>query len=251
MTLQIDKPRFNLIAGPNGAGKSSLYRMQVDDKVFATSTEFINADIYEKTQLQHIVNLEERSLAARQWADTRRETLIAQRQDFISETVFSHPSKLDLILEAQSAGYFVTLYVVCVDDPNLLLKRVAKRVSEGGHDVPTERILARYARMRQLLKQAIRVADVAFLYDSAEAEQGGAPDIKLFAIVDGDAHGLIQDKLPDWGTEMLGLPVRGEFVLTADELARAAVADEWMKNNPPSETNLEELEKQAMLFKSK
>ena len=42
----------------------------------------------------------------------------------------------------------MVLLVVCVNDPRQLLGRVA----EGGHDVPPERILARYPRTLQHLQ---------------------------------------------------------------------------------------------------
>lgn len=77
-----------------------------------------------------------RSEDARQWADARRAQLLKAGQSFVSETVFSHESKLVLIEEAQKQGFFVMLIVVCLDDPERLLERVAGRVTEGGHAVP-------------------------------------------------------------------------------------------------------------------
>lgn len=74
--------------------------------------EFVNADLHERAHLQHITSGEERSRAARTWADGRRATLLATRTPFATETVFSHPSKLDLIANAQRQGFTVALYVV-------------------------------------------------------------------------------------------------------------------------------------------
>lgn len=53
-------------------------------------------------------------------------------QSFVSETVFSHESKLALIEHAQHCGFAVVLLVVCLDDPKRLLDRVHQRVQEGG-----------------------------------------------------------------------------------------------------------------------
>jgi len=86
--------------------------------------------------------------------------------------VFSHASKLALIDEARAAGFFVTLLVVCLDDPQRLLPRVRQRVAEGGHDVPAQRILERYPRTLANLASAVRRADVALLYDSEDVEPG-------------------------------------------------------------------------------
>lgn len=63
--------------------------------------------------------------------------------------------------------------MVALDDPARLLDRVAQRVREGGHPVQPERILARYPRTLALLAQAVRRADVAYLYDAADTQAGG------------------------------------------------------------------------------
>ena len=167
-----DKPVFYLLAGPNGAGKSTLYKALVQGGTIPTAAEFVNADLHEGEHLQHIADPQARSEAARLWADARRAALLKAGQSFVSETVFSHESKLALIQEAQAQGFFVMLLVVCLDDPKHLLKRVANRVTEGGHNVPAERILARYPRTLANLAVAVRIADAAVLYDSYAVAAG-------------------------------------------------------------------------------
>ncbi len=120
-------PVFHLLAGPNGAGKSTLYRALVASGSIAADIEFVNADLYEQSHLKHIADPQQRSEAARKWADERREELLAAGQEFVSETVFSHESKLKLISRAQSAGFSVVLYVVSIDDPARLVVRVRQR----------------------------------------------------------------------------------------------------------------------------
>ncbi|MFM7331597.1 MAG: zeta toxin family protein, partial [Brachymonas sp.] len=128
------KPVFYLLAGPNGAGKSTLYKALFAAGQIPKEAEFVNADLHEAVHLQHIADAQQRSEAARQWADQRRDELLATGKSFVSETVFSHESKLVLIEEAQKKGFFVLLLVVCMDDPKRLLKRVSQRVSDGGFD---------------------------------------------------------------------------------------------------------------------
>jgi predicted ABC-type ATPase len=170
--LSTAKPIFHLLAGPNGAGKSTLYRALVASGSISSQLEFVNADLYEQSHLQHITDLQKRSEAARDWADGRRETLLNAKTSFVSETVFSHESKLALITQAQTMGFDVVLYVVSLDDPQRLLARVRQRVREGGHNVPASRILERYPRTMANLKKAVRLANLAFVYDAAEVEQG-------------------------------------------------------------------------------
>lgn len=193
-------PIFHLLAGPNGAGKSTLYRALVASRTIEGELQFVNADLYERSHLQHIADLQKRSEAARDWADERRDALLNAKIGFVSETVFSHESKLSLISHAQSLDYQVVLYVVSVDDPQRLLARVSQRVQEGGHNVPADRILERYPRTMANLKKAVRLADLAFIYDAAEVEQGAH---LLVALCEKEQTTLLANKLPLWATTML------------------------------------------------
>lgn len=175
------KPVFYLLAGPNGAGKSTLYRSALASSLLPADAEFVNADLHEAHALQHITDPQERSAQARAWADARRSACLRQGLSFVSETVFSHPSKLALMQEARSAGFAVVLLVVCVNDPRQLLARVAQRVAEGGHDVPSDRLLARYPRTLAHLKDAIPLADLALLYDTSGVGRQGVSGPRLVA----------------------------------------------------------------------
>jgi predicted ABC-type ATPase len=194
------KPVFYLLAGPNGAGKSTLYKALTLQGTIPPDVEFINADLYEAAHLQHIADLRARSEAARMWADARRAELLKASQSFVSETVFSHESKLGLLQEAQQSGFFVMLIVVCLDDPQTLIARVASRVEEGGHAVPHERILARYPRTLANLAVGVRVADLAILYDSEAVSPGTH---KMVAICRGQLTDEKADPLPAWAEKVL------------------------------------------------
>lgn len=194
------QPVFYLLAGPNGAGKSTLYRALVLAGTIPATAEFVNADLHEASHLLHISDPEQRSEQARQWADARRTELLQVGQSFVSETVFSHASKLALIREAQAMGFFVMLLVVALDQPERLLVRVTQRVLEGGHPVPPERILARYPRTLTHLTQAVRLANAAILYDSADVTPGTHTAV---ATCKGDwTHELVQP-LPEWARRVL------------------------------------------------
>jgi predicted ABC-type ATPase len=196
----LSQPLFHLLAGPNGAGKSTLYRALVASGGIDSALEFVNADLYERDHLQHLVDPQQRSEAAREWADARRDALLHAQVGFVSETVFSHESKLALISQAQALGYRVALYVVSVDDPARLLARVSQRVREGGHGVPAERILQRYPRTMANLRLAVRQADLAFVYDAVEAEHGAHA---LVAICEKEQTTLLQEPIPAWAAAML------------------------------------------------
>ncbi|WP_077002456.1 zeta toxin family protein [Variovorax sp. KK3] len=195
-------PVLHLIAGPNGAGKSTLYRYLIQPRY--PQLPFVNADLHERDQLGHVRHAVRRSEAARAWADAERREHLEAGRSFVSETVFSHPSKLTLLADARARGFEVALYVVCLDDARRLLDRVQQRVHEGGHDVPADKILARYPRTLDNLRLAVREVQLAMLFDAAEVEAGG-PHL-VASVVAGQIrpHGAW---MPAWVHKVLGSPV--------------------------------------------
>jgi predicted ABC-type ATPase len=99
-------------------------------------------------------------------ADFLRKKLLQQKEKFSFETVFSHSSKLDIMQKAQDAGYKVYLYFVCTENPELNIERVKFRVNKDGHDVPKERIVARYKRSLNFLYDAAQLADRVYFFDN-------------------------------------------------------------------------------------
>lgn len=64
------------------------------------------------------------------------------------ETVFSDPvgDKLTYLKETAKAGYAVILCFIGISGPEVSEQRVAMRVSQGGHDVPTAKLTAHLRR---------------------------------------------------------------------------------------------------------
>jgi predicted ABC-type ATPase len=158
-------PVLHVLAGPNGAGKSTLY-----DEIIGPETRlpFVNADVIAAEGWA--ADPAGGSYEAAQIAASRRAELIEQRRSFATETVFSHPSKVELVEEAVAAGYLVTLHVVMVPE-ELAVARVASRVSVGGHAVPEGKIRQRYERLWPLVASSIRIVDTAVVYDNSKAAQ--------------------------------------------------------------------------------
>ena len=95
-------------------------------------------------------------------AEATRSALIERGLEFITETVFSHPSKVELVDQAQAAGYFVALHVLMVP-VEVAVSRVAYRVDRGGHAVPVDKIRGRYRRLWPNVARAVdRVNSAAF-----------------------------------------------------------------------------------------
>ncbi len=196
-------PVFYLLAGPNGAGKSTLYRSAVASGLIPPGIEFVNADLHEARSLGHIADARQRSTEARRWADARREQLLRAGQSFVSETVFSHPSKIELLRTARAAGFQVVLLVVCVDEPKQLPDRVALRVEQGGHPVPPDRILARYPRTLEHLAVAVPLADLCLLFDTTAKRGQDIVPPRLVARLRRGVSTFREDPLPRWAQGLL------------------------------------------------
>ncbi len=159
------RPVAWLIVGINGAGKTTFYERFLRPKLAA---EFVNAD--EIARERFAEKAAAHAYEAGRIAARRREELRHARVSFVTETVFSHPSKLELIRELKASGYRVMLIYVHVPLP-LAAKRVGTRVALGGHDVPAETIRKRYTRVIANLLAAIPIVDRAYLYDNARADR--------------------------------------------------------------------------------
>jgi predicted ABC-type ATPase len=127
---------------------------------------FVNADII---AAEHWPGEEAaHAYAAARIAADERTRLVGEGASFATETVFSHPSKLNLIREALDAGYLVTLHVVLVPE-ELAVARVENRVEHGGHTVPEDKVRARYARLWGNVVEAIALVPTAIMYDNSVA----------------------------------------------------------------------------------
>jgi predicted ABC-type ATPase len=183
------RPSLVLLAGPNGAGKSTLYQNRV---AASFAGPFINADLIQRDELED--GSMEASYRAARIAAKRRSALLDARKSFATETVFSHPSKLEVIAAAKAFGYTVIVMHVGVDSPDLLVARVRGRTEEGGHDVPEDKIRTRHDRGQPLIRQAVLRADRGMVFDNSKLNEPPRL-VLLFA-----AGRLIQAEpvLPDW-----------------------------------------------------
>lgn len=157
-------PVLYLVVGPNGAGKTTYYEEILRP---ATRLPFINADLIAQERWPNDTSAHAYEAAAH--AAKLRRSAIADRRSFITETVFSHPSKLDLLSTAGAAGYRRYLHVILIPE-ELAVRRVSVRVETGGHDVPEEKIRSRFRRLWHIVRQAIALADETEVRDNSRAE---------------------------------------------------------------------------------
>jgi predicted ABC-type ATPase len=110
----------------------------------------------------------------------------------------SHPSKIDILARAKTAGFFVQFFFVGIDDPKTNVDRVELRVAQGGHDVPLDKIVTRWFRAMGLLGSAVKLADQSFLFDNSAsgADQGPKLVLTVARRIDGSAETNLKIKSP-------------------------------------------------------
>jgi predicted ABC-type ATPase len=155
------RPVIVAVAGPNGAGKTTFYEAHLK----ASGLRFINADV-----LAGELGLE--AYPAAEVAAKLRDEFVAQGESFVFETVFSDPvgDKLAFLKNAAQRGHTVVLCFIGIADASRSEERVAMRVSQGGHDVPTEKLNARFPRTMANLKQAVRELPAVLIFDNDDLQ---------------------------------------------------------------------------------
>jgi predicted ABC-type ATPase len=165
-----EPPLFLIIAGPNGSGKSSIHQ-DTDVEAFGRSVWIINPDLL----TARIRDIEQLDLAAANLQAVQRieawlDISIQAHQSVGVETVLSTPEYQRLVEKAKALGFEVRLIYVILDSPQLNVERVRLRVRKGGHAVPENKIVERYARYLQQMPWFLEQADHAWLFDNSGAE---------------------------------------------------------------------------------
>jgi len=186
MSLALDRrPIIVALAGPNGAGKTTFYHAHLEP----AGLRFVNTDVIARE-----LNLA--PYAAAHVADALRRELLKQRESFVFETVFSDPvgNKLSFLKDAAQDGYTVVLCFVGISGPKISGERVGMRVSQGGHDVPREKLVARFPRILANLKAALRELPHVWVFDNDDLRT----PFRLVAVFEDGRAVKIGTPVPRW-----------------------------------------------------
>jgi predicted ABC-type ATPase len=135
-------PQLYIIAGCNGAGKTTASLTILPE--ILNCREFVNADNIAAGLSPF--NVESVALEAGRIMIKRINELLTEGVDFALETTLATKSYVSFIKQAKLSGYTVNLLYFWLDAPHTAYDRVARRVSEGGHDIPIDVIERRYYR---------------------------------------------------------------------------------------------------------
>jgi predicted ABC-type ATPase len=179
------RPLIIAIAGPNGAGKTTFFHAHLA----SSGMRFVNADVMAS-------ELATGPYQAAGLADALRGALVARGESFIFETVFSDPigDKITFLEDAVRRGYVVVLCYIGLSSPAQSVERVAMRVSQGGHDVPDEKLRSRFGRTLDNLHAAISRLPYVLIYDNSDLNV----PYRLVGVFDHGRESQLQQPMPDW-----------------------------------------------------
>ncbi|MBQ2510763.1 MAG: zeta toxin family protein [Bacteroidales bacterium] len=192
------RPVLIVIAGPNGSGKTTVTSKILKHEWLEDSV-YINPDQVAQERFGDW-NSPEAVRQAAEYCAEWREHCLAERKSMIFESVLSAPDKVDFIERAIDAGFFVRLFFVCTASPTINASRIAKRVIEGGHDVPIVKIISRYNKSIANCVKLSRIVDRTYIYDNSVDNQEARI---LFRFADGKIIKRYTDDIPLWAQGLM------------------------------------------------
>ncbi len=192
------RPELIIIAGPNGSGKTSVTKKFLHHE-WAEGTIYINPDDVAKEKFGDW-NSREAILSAANYCAKWREDCLNNKTSFVFETVMSAEDKVDFIIRAKEAGFFVRLFFISTSHPSINAARIAGRVMEGGHDVPIPKIVSRYYKSIENCKTVAPIVDRLYVYDNSVEDQ----DARIqFRLTNGKLAKLYVEIIPEWAKSIL------------------------------------------------
>ncbi len=179
------RPIIVAIAGPNGAGKTTFFHAHLA----SAGLHFVNTDVL-------AAELGVGPYEAARLADALRKALVERGESFVFETVFSDPvgEKVAFLEDAARSGYVVVLCYIGLSGPDQSAERVAMRLSQGGHDVPDEKLQARFSRPLANLRTAIARLPYVLIDDNSDLEV----PYRQVAVFDRGQPRQLQEPIPEW-----------------------------------------------------
>jgi len=186
MNLALDRrPLIVALAGPNGAGKTTFYHAHLQP----AGLRFVNADVL--AQDLHI-----EPYAAARVADAVRHELVKQRESFVFETVFSDPSARSSPSSRAWSKRATTRFCALSGLPGRRCANNALRrgVSQGGHDVPTEKLVERFPRILANLQAIVSELPNVLVFDNNDLQM----PYRLVAVFESGPLVKLQRPIPKW-----------------------------------------------------
>lgn len=183
------RPVLVAVGGPNGAGKTTFYHSHLKP----AGLRFLNAD-----EVARELGID--TYQAAQVITRLRQELVRQRESFVFETVFSDPvgDKLTFLKEAAKTGYSVVLCFIGIAGSETSEQRVAMRVSQGGHDVPPDKLISRFPRTMANLKAAVSELPYVLIFDNDDL----STPFRRVAVYENESQEWSANHAPRWVNDL-------------------------------------------------
>jgi predicted ABC-type ATPase len=181
----MSQPLLTIVGGPNGSGKSSKSKPYLEEGLF-----FLNPD--EIARALNPKDVRASAMEAGRVVLNYAAQLVEERRSFALESTLSGNTPLRLVASAKTRGYRTALVYVGTDDPEINIDRVAARVAQGGHHIPTDDIIRRWHRSVEGLPRYLKAVDAAWVVDNS----GEVP--RLIAQTVGGVTTVLYPPVPNW-----------------------------------------------------
>jgi predicted ABC-type ATPase len=195
-----------VLAGTNGAGKSSL----MGAVLLQQGVESFNPDQAAQRVFFANAGISQLEANSAAWHEGKRllERAITEKLDFVFETTLGGKTIANLLEKALSEGIEVRIWYVGLDSVERHIARVRSRVTQGGHDIPEEKIRERYTQSRLNLIRLLPRLTELLLYDNskeADPRRGMAPEPELvLRLVRGKVRETCElIRVPEWAKPIL------------------------------------------------
>lgn len=148
---------YTIIGGINGTGKSSLTgSLKAQTKSLGTiiDTDKITAEA-------GVSPLEGGELALRKIRFCLERGVCFTQESSLAEYFTQETAK-----KAREQGYYIRLYYVGLDSSEESVRRIANRVSRGGHNIPTDIVECRFRERWVNLAAVLPYCDEAVFFDN-------------------------------------------------------------------------------------
>ena len=198
MSVKPRKPELIVIAGPNGSGKTTVTQKFLHHE-WSEGVLYINPDQIANDRFGDW-NSREAILKSANYCSELREKCLLDKTSFVFETVLSSTDKIDFLIRAKEAGFFIRVFFIATNHPSINASRIANRVMEGGHDVPITKIVSRYYKSISNCEIVARIANRLYVYDNSI---DGADAKPLFRLNNGVLGKMYVDRVPKWAQNIL------------------------------------------------
>ena len=210
----MDVPRLWLIAGPNGAGKTTVVQSDLFRDLIPPVHQ-LNADEQTLQRLHRLGFAGFRDVSADvlfQEFSAASGSVFSEVTDGIKrgeavcvETVLSTGKYQPVVEQTLALGGYFALVYVAVRSPDISLERIARRVAQGGHDVPADKVVARWHRSLEFLPWFAGRASVLWVFDNSDSDPDNPPRLIAHGI-EGCVRVLEPAAIPEVTGALASLP---------------------------------------------